>query len=203
MKKLLIATAIAATLTVALCSTVRAADGLGNVANVEISNFNANDQLEIGNTGIGNISTLATLDTLVEEVRELSLKYAALTSAVSFIEKKCETDAAWRRAYHQGEAAQTVATNEYGIAYRVTIYKDGYVYADNPRVVPLPSSPESAAKAEADRKALIASKVEEARQAMERAVLPSKVADVLAERRAAATPVETTVIVEPQRAEAE
>ena len=146
---------------------------------------------------------LSTFDDLVEEVRELSLKYAALTSAVAFIEHKCETDAAWRKAYHQGEAAQTVATNEFGITYRVTIYKDGYVYADNPRVVPLPASPESAAKAEADRKALIASKVEEARQAMERAVLPSKVADILAERRAAATPVETTVIVEPQRAEAE
>ena len=156
-----------------------------------------NNQLGIGNIGTGNISTLATLDDLVEEVRDLSLKYAALTSAVAFIEHKCETDAAWRKAYHQGEAAQTVATNEFGITYRVTIYKDGYVYADNPRVVPRPASPEDAAKAEAERKALIEAKAEEARQAMERAALPSKVADILAERRAAAQVKEVTVIVEP------
>ena len=215
MKKLL-ATAIAMT---AACGAFAAMD-LGNVANVEISNTNANnqldignigignignngnirqDQLEIGNTGTGNISTLATIDDLVEEVRELSLKYAALTSAVAFIEHKCETDATWRKAYHQGEAAQTVATNEYGIAYRVTIYKDGYVYADCPMVVSRPKSPEDAAKAEAERKALIASKVEEARQAMERASLPKIVADILAERRAAAQTKEVTVIVEPDK----
>lgn len=133
--------------------------------------------------------------TLLEEVRELSMKYAALTSAVAFIERKCETDASWRRAYHQGEAAQAVATNEYGIAYRVTIYKDGYVYADAPRVVPRPASPETAAKAEAARKALIEEKAEAARQAMERAALPAKVAEIFAARRAAAKTNEVTVVI--------
>jgi len=112
------------------------------------------------------LPSLADVSALVEEVRELSMKYAALTSAVAFIERKCESDASWRRAYHQGEAAQTVATNEYGIAYRVTIYNDGYVYADAPKVVPRPASPETAAKAEAARKALIEEKAEAARQAM-------------------------------------
>ena len=148
------------------------------------------------------LSTLnSPIDDLVDEVRDLSLKYAALTSAVSFIEKKCETDPQWRRAYHQGEAAQTVATNDYGVAYRVTIYNDGYVYADNPHKVPRPESPEDAAKAEAERKALIASKAEEARQAMERAALPAKFADILAKRRAAAQTKEVTVVIEPQRTE--
>ena len=158
-----------------------------------------NNQLGIGNIGTGNISTLATLDDLVEEVRDLSLKYAALTSAVAYIERQCETDSSWRRAYHQGEAAQTVATNEYGIAYRVTIYKDGYVYADNPQAVKAPASPEEAAKAEAERKALIAAKAEEARQAMERAALPAKVAEILAARRAAEKPVEQTVVIGPEK----
>lgn len=143
-------------------------------------------------------STLTLSDptsTLLEEVRELSMKYAALTSAVAFIERKCETDASWRRDYHQGEAAQAVATNEYGIAYRVTIYKDGYVYADAPRVVPRPASPETAAKAEAARKALIEEKAEAARQAMERAALPAKVAEIFAARRTAAKTNEVTVVI--------
>ena len=133
--------------------------------------------------------------TLLEEVRELSMKYAALTSAVAFIERKCETDESWRRAYHQGVQVQTVATNEYGIAYRVTIYKDGYVYADAARVVPRPASPETAAKAEAARKALIEEKAEAARQAMERAALPAKVAEIFAARRAAAKTNEVTVVI--------
>jgi hypothetical protein len=133
--------------------------------------------------------------TLLDEVRELSMKYAALTSAVAFIERKCESDASWRRAYHQGEAAQAVATNEYGIAYRVTIYNDGYVYADAPKVVPRPASPETAAKAEAARKALIEEKAEAARQAMERAALPARVAEIFAARRAAAKTNEVTVVI--------
>lgn len=141
------------------------------------------------------LPSLADVSALVEEVRELSMKYAALTSAVAFIERKCESDASWRKAYHQGETAQTVATNEYGIAYRVTIYKDGYVYADAPRVVPRPASPEDAAKAEAARKALIEEKAEAARQAMERAALPARVAEILAARRAAAKTQEVTVKV--------
>ena len=143
------------------------------------------------------LPSLADVSVLVEEVRELSMKYAALTSAVAFIERKCESDASWRKAYHQGEAAQTVATNEYGIAYRVTIYKDGYVYADAPRVVPRPASPEDAAKAEAARKALIEETAEAARQAMERAALPPKVAEIFAARRAAAKTNEVTVTVGP------
>ena len=141
------------------------------------------------------LPSLADVSALVEEVRELSMKYAALTSAVAFIERKCESDASWRRAYHQGEAAQTHATNEYGIAYRVTIYNDGYVYADAPRVVPRPASPEDAAKAEAARKALIAAKREEMIAVMERANLPEKVAKILAARRAAAKTNEVTVVV--------
>ena len=120
-----------------------------------------------------------------------------ISSAVAFIERKCESDASWRKAYHQGEAAQAVATNEYGIAYRVTIYKDGYVYADAPRVVPRPASPEDAAKAEAARKALIEETAEAARQAMERAALPPKVAEIFAARRAAAKTNEVTVTVGP------
>lgn len=145
------------------------------------------------------LPSLADVASLVEEVRDLSAKYSALTSAVAFIEKKCETDSAWRRAYHQGVATQTVATNEYGIAYRVTIYGDGYVYADAPRVVPRPVSPEDAAKSEAERKALIAAKAEEARQAMERAALPAKVAEILEARRAAAVTNVVTVTVEANR----
>ena len=145
------------------------------------------------------LHSLADVSALVEEVRELSMKYAALTSAVAYIERKCETDASWRRVYHQGEAAQTVATNEYGIAYRVTIYKDGYVYADAARVVPRPASPETAAKAEAARKALIEEKAEAARQAMERAALPAKVAEIFAARRAAAKTNEVTVVVSPKQ----
>ena len=141
------------------------------------------------------LPSLADVSALVEEVRELSMKYAALTSAVAFIERKCESDASWRRAYHQGEAAQTVATNEYGIAYRVTIYNDGYVYADAPKVVPRPASPETAAKAEAARKALIEEKAEAARQAMERAALPARVAEIFAARRAAAKTNEVTVVI--------
>lgn len=141
------------------------------------------------------LPSLADVSTLVVEVRELSMKYAALTSAVAFIERKCETDASWRRAYHQGEAAQSVATNEYGIAYRVTIYKDGYVYADAPRVVPRPASPEDAAKSEAERKALIAAKREEMIAAMERATLPKKVAEIFAARRAAVKTNETVVVI--------
>lgn len=141
------------------------------------------------------LPSLADVSTLVVEVRELSMKYSALTSAVAFIERKCETDASWRRAYHQGEAAQSVATNEYGIAYRVTIYKDGYVYADAPRVVPRPASPEDSAKSEAERKALIAAKREEMVAAMERATLPKKVAEILAARRAAAKTNETIVVI--------
>lgn len=146
-------------------------------------------------TSLTSFPSLVDVSALVEEVRELSMKYAALTSAVAFIERKCESDASWRRAYHQGEVAQTVATNEYGIAYRVTIYKDGYVYADAPKVVPRPASPETAAKAEAARKALIEEKAEAARQAMERAALPARVAEILAARRAAAKTQEVTVKV--------
>lgn len=141
------------------------------------------------------IPSLADVPALVVEVRDLTMKYAALTSAVAFIERKCETDAGWRRAYHQGEAVQSVATNEYGIAYRVTIYKDGFVYADAPRVVPRPVSPEDAAKSEAERKALVAAKREEMIAAMERATLPKKVAEILAARRAAAKTNETIVVI--------
>ena len=139
-----------------------------------------------------------TAESLAEEVAELRLQYNALTNMVSFIEKKCETDRSWRRAYHQGEAGQAVMTNEYGLVYNLTYYKDGYVYADYARTVKV-DDPEEMAKNEAERKALIESKREEAVAAMEKAQLPKKIANLLAERRAAKKTIEKTVIIDASK----
>ena len=131
---------------------------------------------------------------LLEAVSSLHSDFGAVSNAIRYIEMKCETDAGWRRAYHQGVAAQTVATNEFGIIYRVDIYNDGYVYADyRSHTSDLPDP-----EAEARAKELIAQKREEAIAAMERARLPERVAAILAARRAAAaTTNEVTVTVEP------
>ena len=139
-----------------------------------------------------------TAETLAAEVAELRLQYNALTNMVKFIERKCETDHFWRRAYHQGEAGQAVMTNEYGIVYKLTYYKDGYVYADYARTVKV-DDPEEMAKNEAESKALIESKREEAVAAMEKAQLPEKIANLLADRRAAKKTIEKTVVIDANK----
>ena len=131
---------------------------------------------------------------LLESISMLHGQFAVFSNAVTMIERKCETDPVWRRAYHQGLAAQTVCTNEYGIIYRVDIFQDGYVYADYKSHTPELPDPE----AEERQKALIAQKREEAIAAMERANLPARVAEILAARRAAAaTTNEVSVTVTP------
>lgn len=139
-----------------------------------------------------------TAEDLAAEVAELRLQYNALTNMVKFIEKKCENDASWRRAYHQGEAGSSIQTNEYGIVYKITIYKDGYVHADYATVVKA-TDPESKAKEEAEAKALIESKKEEAIAAMEKAQLPARIAKLRAERRAALKPIEKTVVIDANK----
>ncbi len=129
---------------------------------------------------------------LLSAVADLHNSFAAVSNAVSLVERKCETDASWRRAYHQGLAAQTVCTNEFGIIYRVDIYADGYVYADYKAHTPDLPDPEAEARA----KALIAQKREEAIAAMERARLPERVAAILAARRAAAATTNEVTVVE-------
>lgn len=127
---------------------------------------------------------------LLEDVSALHVKMGSLSNAVAFLESKCETDPAWRTAYHQGLAAQAICTNEFGIIYRVDIFNDGYVYADYRSHTPDAPDPEAEEKA----KQLIAQKREEAIAAMERANLPARVAEILAARRAAAaTTNEVTV----------
>ena len=65
--------------------------------------------------------------TLLESIAQLHVKMGSLSNAVALIESKCETDASWRRIYHQGLAGQAICTNAYGIIYRVDIFNDGYV----------------------------------------------------------------------------
>ena len=127
---------------------------------------------------------------LLEEMAALSQRLAVASNAIALVERKCETDAAWRTAYHQGLAAQAICTNEYGIIYRVDVFKDGYVYADYRSHTPEPPDPE----AEERQKALIAQKREEAIAAMERANLPARVAAILAARRAAAATTNTVTV---------
>lgn len=128
--------------------------------------------------------------TLLESIAQLHVKMGALSNAVALIESKCETDASWRRIYHQGLAGQAICTNEFGIIYRVDIFNDGYVYADYKSHTPEPPDPE----AEAKLRALVAQKREEAIAAMERANLPARVAEILAARRAAAASTNTVTI---------
>lgn len=139
-----------------------------------------------------------TTESLAAEVAELRLQYNALTNMVKFIEKKCETDESWRKAYHQGVSAKSIQTNEYGVVYSLTIYKDGYVHADYAKIVKV-DDPESKAKTEAEQKALIESKREEALAAMEKAQLPDKIAKILADRRAAKKPIEKTVVIDANK----
>ena len=56
---------------------------------------------------------------LLEEMAALNVRFGVCSNAISMIESKCETDPTWRAAYHQGLAAQTICTNEFGIIYRV------------------------------------------------------------------------------------
>lgn len=130
---------------------------------------------------------------LLEEMAAMSQRLAVASNAIALVERRCETDAAWRAAYHQGLAAQAVCTNEFGIIYRVDVFNDGYVYADYTSHTPESPDPE----AEERQKALIAAKREEAQAAMERARLPERVAALLAARRAAAATNEVTVTITP------
>lgn len=129
-------------------------------------------------------------------VADLALRYDALTNTVRFIEEKCNHDDAWRKAYHGPIEANAIMTNEYGIVYKVEIHRDGYTYANYKTTVASPKDPEQKAKDEANQKALLAKKKEEALQAMEKAQLPRKVAEIYAERRKAKKPIEKTVVIE-------
>ena len=128
-------------------------------------------------------ASAGTLDDLTAELAELRAQIAVCSNAITFIENKCETDASWRNAYHQGVAARAVCTNEYGIVYSLIVYNDGYTFAENAKKVRAPASPEDAAKKEAAQKALIEARAEELRQQLERAMLPEQVADILKTRR--------------------
>lgn len=134
------------------------------------------------------------IDGLTAEVAALQKQLSNLSSAIAFIEKKCETDRDWRTAYHQGLAHTEICTNEFGIAYRVEIYNDGYVYANYYRTVKS-VDPEAKAKEEAAKKALIAEKQAEMVRAMETANLPEPVAKRLEERRAAQEVKSQTVLI--------
>ena len=164
----------------------------------------------IETTGIdkGALDTTATLSAslasyraentqLLEEMAQLRQDFAVFSNAVTCIEKLCETDANWRKAYHQGFDAQTIMTNEFGIVYTVELYKDGYVYANYKGMSrKSEKDPESEAKA----KARLEAKRTEAIAAMQRANLPEKIAKMLDARRAnAATTNEVTVTVEAQK----
>ena len=76
----------------------------------------------------------------------LNVRFGVCSNAISMIESKCETDPTWRAAYHQGLAAQTICTNEFGIIYRVDIFNDGYVYADYRSHTPDAPDPEAEEK---------------------------------------------------------
>lgn len=134
---------------------------------------------------------------LMEELAQLRQDFAIFSNAVSCIEKLCESDAQWRKAYHQGMDVQTIMTNEFGVVYSVELYKDGYIYADYKMMARnAPKDPEAEAKA----KARLEAKRTEAIAAMQRANLPEKVAKMLEARRAnASTSNEVTVIVEANK----
>ena len=145
---------------------------------------------------VWNNDTAPQIEELQALVADLALKYDALTNAVRYIERKCETDKTWRNAYHGPVEGSTVLTNELGIVYRVDIHRDGFVYADYSSTVKRVADPEAKAKSEAAQKALVEAKREEALQAMERAKLPARVAEIMAARRAALKPVEKTVVID-------
>ena len=139
---------------------------------------------------IAEYAVASDVDALTDAVAELSLKYAALTSAVAFIERKCETDASWRKAYHQGVAAQSPVTNEYGIVYNVTVYNDGYTYADYRTTA---RKALTKAEEETRQKELIERRRLECIEAMRKAQLPANVLQMLEMRRKAAAAQNLTV----------
>ena len=164
----------------------------------------------IETTGIdkGALDTTATLSAslaayraentqLLEELAQLRQDFAVFSNAVTCIEKLCESDAQWRKAYHQGMDVQTIMTNEFGVVYSVELYKDGYIYANYKMMArDARKDPEAEAKA----KARLEAKRTEAIAAMQRANLPEKVARILDSRRAnASTTNEVTVIVEANK----
>ena len=134
------------------------------------------------------------IDGLITEVAALQQQLSNLSSAIAFIEKKCETDKDWRTAYHQGLSHTEICTNEFGIVYKVEIYNDGYVYGKYYRTVKS-VDPEAKAKEEAAKKALVAEKQAEMVRAMESANLPEPVAKRLEERRAAQEVKSQTVLI--------
>lgn len=134
---------------------------------------------------------------LMEELAQLRQDFAIFSNAVSCIEKLCESDAQWRKAYHQGMDVQTIMTNEFGVVYVVELYKDGYVYANYKG---MSRNTKTDPEAEAKAKARLEAKRMEAIAAMQRANLPEKVAKMLEARRATtAATNEVTVIVEAQK----
>ena len=168
MKKLITATLIA----------FAACGAFAEIENGELRMENAatlNSQLSTLNSSIDDLSALA--DTLAE----LSLKYDALTNMIAFIERKCETDPSWRKAYHQGVAAQAPITNEYGIVYSVTVYNDGYTYADYKTTA---RKALTKAEEETRQKEVIERKRLECIEAMRKATLPPVVMKMLEQLKA-------------------
>lgn len=109
---------------------------------------------------------------LAIKVADLEIRFAQLTNILNYIERKCEASAEWRREYHNGVGAQTLCTNEFGIVYSVTIYNDGYTYADYKTIA---RKARSKAEEEARQKELIEQKRGEIIDAMRKATLPDKV----------------------------
>lgn len=117
---------------------------------------------------------------LEAEVAALHEQMAAFSNLVKFVESRCETDPAWRKAYHQGIAAQAPVTNEFGIVYTVTVYNDGYTYADYKTTA---RKTLTKAEEETRQKEILAKKREDAIAAMRKARLPAWVDKRLAERQ--------------------
>ena len=119
---------------------------------------------------------------LEAEVAALHEQMAAFSNLVKFVESRCETDAAWRKAYHQGVAAQAPVTNEFGIVYHVTVYNDGYTYADYKTTA---RKALTKAEEETRQKEILAKKRADAIAAMRKAQLPEWVDKRLAARQKA------------------
>lgn len=122
----------------------------------------------------------AKMEQARDNLAECIAALADVQTNLASIAKYADEDSRFRKLRHGDIVSKYTVTNEYGIAYNAILYGDGYIHAENARIVRR-KDPEKAKKEKLEQ----LRRADEIRSAFERMHLPADVAAMLAERRAA------------------